>query len=324
MPAARLCAIFSAVALALPAQADLHYEAPVSTSISDASDPLAELLMAESSGGGTAAPASVQPAPRQHYGLHLVNTARSQTGTPYRLGAHTPGRGFDCSGFVWWVFKQQGIAVPRVTTELARVGTKVERNDLQPGDIVVFRTGRGPNGLHTGILTTEGRFIHAPRTGQRVKESSLSGYWASHFYTARRVAGLRMPANEDAVEQLLAEAEAADSTSRGVPPPAAAPRAGVIRTSFRSTDEVRALHQPAAAAESGAAAHAARTGHPVQTAAAASSKHTASRRKASAQKPAGTAAAKNASHRSTASAKTKTRTAVKTASAGKKTGKRRA
>ncbi len=114
----------------------------------------------------------------------VVNTARSQLGTPYRKGGQTPD-GFDCSGLVAWAYKQHGIQVPRTTTGQTRMGYKVERASLQAGDVLVFRTR---SGLHTGIYTGRGTFIHSPKAGDKVREDELNNiYWTKAYREARRL-----------------------------------------------------------------------------------------------------------------------------------------
>ena len=114
----------------------------------------------------------------------VVSSARSQIGAPYRRGGHAPG-GFDCSGLVMWAYKQQGVTVPRTTGEQTKMGRRVERKALQPGDIIVFRT---QSGLHTGIYTGRGTFIHSPKPGDRVREDRLANsYWNKAYREARRL-----------------------------------------------------------------------------------------------------------------------------------------
>lgn len=118
----------------------------------------------------------------------VVKTAYSQMGKKYRLGGASPGKGFDCSGLVYWAYRKNGVTVPRITTEQARAGRAVSSSQLRPGDIVVFRTGRSPRGLHTGIYAGDGAFIHSPRAGERVRMESLDiRYWKSKLITARRI-----------------------------------------------------------------------------------------------------------------------------------------
>ncbi|MDL2059840.1 C40 family peptidase [Mesosutterella sp. AGMB02718] len=132
---------------------------------------------------------------RHRFGLRLADSARSQIGTPYRVGRSKPGEGFDCSGLVWWVYRQYGIELPRVSTLQAKVGDEVDLSQAHPGDIVVFKTGRGPNGFHSGIITSPGHFIHAPRSGKLVQETEIKGYWSNRLYTVRHVRGLKLREN---------------------------------------------------------------------------------------------------------------------------------
>lgn len=109
-------------------------------------------------------------------------------GTPYLWGGSNPQTGFDCSGLVQWAYAQQGIQIPRVTDQqiLATNGTEVQRTQLAPGDLVFFRD---PTGYvyHVGISLGGDRFLHAPRTGDVVKESSLSEpHYAERFAGGRR------------------------------------------------------------------------------------------------------------------------------------------
>lgn len=118
----------------------------------------------------------------------VVSTAYNQVGTRYRLGGDSPQKGFDCSGLVWWVYRQHGVKVPRITKDQAVAGTLVTKGDPAPGDILVFRTRSAPNGLHTGLYSGNGTFIHSPRKGQRVREEQLdSEHWKKALIGVRRV-----------------------------------------------------------------------------------------------------------------------------------------
>lgn len=121
-------------------------------------------------------------------GQKIVKTAYSQMGQRYRYGGDSPQKGFDCSGLIWWTYKKHGIPVPRITTDQAKTGKSVPRAQAQPGDIVVFRTGTSPRGLHTGIYSGNGTFIHSPRRGERVRMESMDiPYWDRTFIGVRRV-----------------------------------------------------------------------------------------------------------------------------------------
>jgi cell wall-associated NlpC family hydrolase len=107
----------------------------------------------------------------------------------YRYGGGSPSQGFDCSGLVAYVFQQAyGIRLPHSTQAQSELGTPVAPGDLEPGDLVFYDTLGRPYS-HVGIYLGNGRFVHAPKTGARVRVESLrAGYWASRFSGARRIA----------------------------------------------------------------------------------------------------------------------------------------
>jgi cell wall-associated NlpC family hydrolase len=109
-------------------------------------------------------------------------------GTRYRYGGSSPAAGFDCSGLIAHIFEQAwGLTLPRNARAQARIGTPVARIDLAPGDLVFYNTRNQPYS-HVGIYLGEGRFIHAPRPGQRVRIESLeSRYWRARYNGARRL-----------------------------------------------------------------------------------------------------------------------------------------
>jgi len=118
-----------------------------------------------------------------------MESAYTQIGVRYSSGGDSPGKGFDCSGLVQWAYKQQGIPVPRITAEQARSGRLVApKEGFQVADILVFKNGQGPRGLHTGLYAGDGQFIHSPRKGQRVRTESLElAYWKNSLIGARRL-----------------------------------------------------------------------------------------------------------------------------------------
>src|SRR5262245_31962708 len=118
----------------------------------------------------------------------LIATAMALRGTPYANGGSEPSRGFDCSGFVQWVFARHGTALPREVREQYDEGRKISQDQVRPGDLVFFETvSRGAS--HVGIALGTGEFIHAPSSrGVLRVERYTSGYWSSRWVGARRVA----------------------------------------------------------------------------------------------------------------------------------------
>ncbi len=120
----------------------------------------------------------------------IVQTARQYIGVPYRVGG-TDRRGMDCSGYVQRVYQEAlGIALPRTADSQAQQGQPVQ-GQLQPGDIVCFREGKGKKVTHVGIVSevrgAEVRFLHAS-TSKGVREDSLSDpYWKARYAGARRL-----------------------------------------------------------------------------------------------------------------------------------------
>ena len=120
----------------------------------------------------------------------LVVNAMGFLGVPYKRGGNTVETGFDCSGFVRAIYEQSvGLLLPRRAEQQAAATQLIDKNELQPGDLVFFNTlGRGVS--HTGIYLGGGMFANANSyRGRVVVESIHAPYWASRFVTARRVMG---------------------------------------------------------------------------------------------------------------------------------------
>ena len=117
----------------------------------------------------------------------LAMQAIGMIGIRYTFGGRNPDTGFDCSGLVRYVFDRvTGRSLPHNSFEMARMGTSVSQDELQPGDLVFFNT-RGQRFSHVGIYVGEGRFIHAPSRGGRVHIVNMGDrYWVSRFNGARR------------------------------------------------------------------------------------------------------------------------------------------
>jgi len=114
---------------------------------------------------------------------HVVPIALQYLGVPYVWGGSSPSTGFDCSGFIMYVFAQIGVSLPHHAASQYSYGTYVAREQLEPGDLVFF-DGLG----HAGIYIGGGQFVHAPHTGDVVKISSLYDSW----YSATWVGGRRL------------------------------------------------------------------------------------------------------------------------------------
>ncbi|NBO41602.1 MAG: peptidoglycan endopeptidase [Betaproteobacteria bacterium] len=117
----------------------------------------------------------------------LVINAMGFLGVPYKRGG-TGISGFDCSGFVRAMYENTlGLALPHNAKAQAEVTQKIDRDELQPGDLVFFNTLRRTFS-HVGIYVGEGKFIHSPRAGGEVRLESMSdSYWRTRFNGARRV-----------------------------------------------------------------------------------------------------------------------------------------
>ena len=134
-----------------------------------------------SSGSSAAAPSNVS-------GAAILAEAKKYLGTPYVFGGASPS-GFDCSGFVYYVLKQLGFSPYRTPADQYKQGTSVSKDQLKPGDIVFFANTYASGISHVGIYAGNGQFIHAPNSRSTVSYSDLtSGYWANHYYGARRMA----------------------------------------------------------------------------------------------------------------------------------------
>ena len=120
-------------------------------------------------------------------GTQILAEARKHLGVRYVSGGASPS-GFDCSGLVYYVLKQLGYSPYRTPADQFRHGTYVAKSDLKAGDIVFF-AGTGASGIsHVGIYAGNGQFIHAPNSRSTVSYSDLTnGYWANHYYGARRI-----------------------------------------------------------------------------------------------------------------------------------------
>lgn len=118
---------------------------------------------------------------------NIVQTAHRFIGTPYRWGGESARSGFDCSGLTMTVYRLNGLDLPRNSRAQYRAGTPVQRGSIQKGDLVFFATNGRGRVSHVGIYAGQGKFVHAPGSGKRIRTASLSNsYFRRRFMGARR------------------------------------------------------------------------------------------------------------------------------------------
>lgn len=187
--AAQLAALLSA-----PARADDdEFVAPAATAAPPvASAPVsvkknrasrtASAALATPANHAASAPQALTPA------QDLLFSALGLIGVKYKWGGNDPSQGLDCSGFVKYVFQSSlKLTLPRTALEMSRVGEKIDREELKPGDLVFFNTLRRQFS-HVGIYLGDNRFVHAPRKGRRIEVVKITDkYWSSRFNGGRRM-----------------------------------------------------------------------------------------------------------------------------------------
>ncbi len=116
----------------------------------------------------------------------IINTANKYLGIPYQFGGNTPN-GFDCSGFIWYVFRENGVELPRTADEQFRLGQAVQKSELSKGDLVFFETYK-PGPSHSGMYLGNGQFISATSSrGIAIASVNDPSYWGPRYLGARRV-----------------------------------------------------------------------------------------------------------------------------------------
>lgn len=119
-------------------------------------------------------------------GADVADLAQQYVGSPYHWGGISPA-GFDCTGFVLWVYSQFGVSMPHNEAGELASGSSVASDDLQPGDILVFGNTYRRGLSHAGIYVGEGRFVHAADESHGVMISNLwDGYWGPRLVGASR------------------------------------------------------------------------------------------------------------------------------------------
>ncbi len=115
-----------------------------------------------------------------------VDHARDMVGKPYKYAGDTPA-GFDCSGLVRYSYGKAGIRLPRDTRSQRNLSVPVSLRNLREGDLLFFDQ-EGKKASHVGLYIGNGRFVHAPSTGGKVRTDSLKAeFWKKHFVDARRI-----------------------------------------------------------------------------------------------------------------------------------------
>ena len=118
----------------------------------------------------------------------LTDTAQKNLGKPYVYGKSGP-ESFDCSGFVYGMYKQLGISIPRISLNQSEIkGSKIPRDALQKGDLVFFDTAEAGMVNHSGIYLGEGKFIHSSSgKANAVTISSLDDWYKDKFKWGKRL-----------------------------------------------------------------------------------------------------------------------------------------
>lgn len=139
-------------------------------------------------GRGITLPQVTRGSESRDKGAEIVATGKKYLGVPYSFGGTSP-RGFDCSGFTSYVYKQHGISIPRTTGGQASAGTKVDKANLQIGDLLIFSNTYKAGPSHAGIYIGDGKFVHASstRSGGVIISDLNSNYYTNHFSYGRRV-----------------------------------------------------------------------------------------------------------------------------------------
>lgn len=137
----------------------------------------------------TTTPAPSVPTQRPDRREHAALVAQEQIGVNYLYGGMSPGKGFDCSGLVYYSYSRAGIAVPRTSREQFRAAQKISLADAQPGDVVFFQDQAKLS--HVGIYLGQRRFVHAPSSGRAVSVANIdTPYYQEHLVAVGRLTSL--------------------------------------------------------------------------------------------------------------------------------------
>lgn len=117
----------------------------------------------------------------------IISSAKSLLGVPYRWGGTTT-RGFDCSGFIRYVFAKENVSLPRTANEMYKMGKPVSRSALRNGDLVFFKTARYASVTHAGVYIGNGKFIHSSSSkGVSISNVNDRYYWGKRYVGAKRL-----------------------------------------------------------------------------------------------------------------------------------------
>ena len=133
-------------------------------------------------------PAVPQPTAEELLGQQIAEYASGYIGAKYKYGGKSPETGFDCSGFVYYIYEQFGYRLERVANDQAKQGVEIKHDALMPGDLLAFYTS-GKYVGHIGIYMGSGYYIHAMGSAYGVVLTSLDDAYSQRDYTARRIIG---------------------------------------------------------------------------------------------------------------------------------------
>jgi hypothetical protein len=168
---------------------------------------------------------------------NIIATGNRFLGVPYHFGAKTGNTSsFDCSSFTQYVYQLNGVSIPRSSKQQSQAGTLVSRDQLQPGDLVFFYSPIH----HVAIYMGNGKLLHTFGKGGVTVTDLNSGWWNSHYSTARRV----IPGNGQAVPAPSKQPQAQPAAVSGKQPQDQAVTSGAPQTDSQTTNEAPAYKKP--------------------------------------------------------------------------------